>query len=480
MNSKIKDPIKVASILKSRGFECYAVGGIVRDFIITKKFNEVAEWDFCTNAKPEEVIEIFKKEKVKVIPTGVKHGTVTVVYNGKNYEITTYRSEGNYSDSRHPDNVEFLSNIKEDLSRRDFTINAMALDIVSGEFIDLFGGVEDIKNKLIKTVGNPNDRFKEDALRLMRACRFAAKLEFKIEENTLEAIKTNAHNIKNVSYERIRDEIIKIMLAKKPSIGVEYMRITGLLEIVLPELLQGYGVTQNIYHKYDVYYHNLMTCDLIQKFLENETDPKRVYRLKIGALLHDIAKPLSKNTIIENGIEMSTFHNHEIIGAGMTRKILKRLRFSNEDIDWISRLVRHHMFYYTDEWTDAAVRRFIRNVGLDLIPDLFILREADRLGSGKRSQNSLSLEKLSKRIQKIIEEQNAISLKDLKVNGYDIMGHLNISPGPKVGKILNSLLQIVIDDPSKNEKEILLKLAEEIYTSLDNETHVKNLTTKKN
>jgi len=465
-NANFEGIFEIAKMLKDKGFQCYIVGGIVRDLLLYKSINDDAEWDITTDAKPEEIVEIFSKKRIKVIPTGIKHGTVTVIYKGKMYEITTFRIDKDYKDGRHPSEVIFTSSIEEDLSRRDFTINAMAIDIIDEKFIDPFGGMSDLEKNIIRAVGNPEVRFYEDGLRLMRACRFAAKLDFTIEEKTLEAIKKNKENLKRVSIERIRDELIKMLIAKRTSVGIEYMRISGLLDIVLPELSNCYGVSQNIYHKYDVYTHSLITSDAVSKILGDVNDKKRIYRLKLAGLLHDIAKPITKNEVIDNGVDHSTFYNHEVIGASITKRIMRRLRFSNDDIEYVTRLVRHHMFYYTEEWTDSAVRRFMRNIGLDLLDDLFVLREADRIGSGKRQPGSVSISKLKARIQKIIEEENAISLKDLKINGYDIMNELGIKPGPTIGKILNSLLQIVIDDPSQNEKEKLLSLAKEIYNNL--------------
>lgn len=462
-NSSVEGAVVISKALIENGYECYAVGGVVRDLILYKRVPQSSDWDFATSATPDEVMKVFKSKKFKVIPTGIKHGTITVLYKDKEYQITTYRIDKDYSDFRHPSEVIFTRNIKEDLSRRDFTINAMALNLITGEFIDEFGGLQDLNDRLIRCVGDPDTRFNEDALRMLRACRFSAKLDFSIEVNTLNAISRNAHNITKISSERIRDEIIKMMLARRPSVGIEYMRKSNLLQYILPELQDCYGVNQNVYHKYDVYYHSLITCDTISQFLKEETNEKRIYRLKLAGLFHDIAKPITKQEIIENGMDLSTFYNHEVVGAGITKRILRRLRFSNEDIDYISRLVRHHMFYYTDDWTDSAVRRFMKNVGIDLLEDLFILREADRIASGKRKPGSVSIQKLKDRIMKIIEQENAITVKDLKVNGYDIMNTLGISPGPIVGKILNSLLQIVLDDPSKNEKDTLLELARKIY-----------------
>lgn len=464
--TSIEGPMVISMMLAESGHECYAVGGVVRDMILYRRIPEGSDWDFATSATPEEVMRIFSKKKFKVIPTGVKHGTVTVVYKGKEYQITTYRIDKEYLDLRHPSGVVFTRSIKEDLARRDFTINAMALNLVTGEFIDEFGGVEDLRRGVIRCVGDPFVRFREDALRMLRACRFAAKFHFKIEKNTFDAIAKNAQNIKEISVERVKDELVKMMLARRPSIGIEYMRKSGLLEHVLPELLECFGVTQNVYHKYDVYYHSLITCDTISLLTRDIDDEKRIYRLKFAGLLHDIAKPITKQKVIENGVDVSTFYNHDVVGAGVAKRILKRLRFSNEDIEYITRLIRHHMFYYTDEWTDSAVRRFMRNVGLDIVDDLFILREADRIGSGKREPGSVSIQKLKSRILKIVEEQNAITVKDLRVNGYDIMETLGIPPGPMVGKILNHLLQVVLEDPTKNERTTLLELAKKVYSEI--------------
>ncbi len=442
-----EDVFRIAEKFIKNNYKIYLVGGVIRDILLGREYNR-SEIDLATNAKPGEVKKIFKR----VIPTGIKHGTVTVIRNNVNFEITTFRLDGKYSDGRHPDEVEYATTIEEDLKRRDFTINAFAFDLQHQILIDLFNGLDDLKNKIIRTIGDPDERFREDGLRLMRAIRFASVLGFKIDENTYKSISKNIDMLRKVSMERIRDEFVKIIQSDKPSEGIELLRKTEVLRVIMPELLTGFGITQNKFHKYDVYYHNLFTCDVV---------PKENLAVRLAALLHDISKPYTKRIPEGKKCDEATFYNHEVIGAIVGKKILKRLKFSNAIIDKVTKLIKYHMFYYTDEWTDSAVRRFIRKIGLDLIPELFILRECDRIGSGKKDGNSYHLKKLQSHIDKILEEENAFSLKDLKVNGYDVMKIKNIPPSPNVGKILNYLLEIVLENPEKNKREELIKLIEE-------------------
>lgn len=447
-----KEIIEFAKIFHKNNFEIYLVGGAVRDHLLGIKN---MDFDFATDALPEDIMSIFKK----VVPVGIKHGTVIVLYKGFELEVTTFRIDGEYSDNRRPDNVIFVKSLKEDLIRRDFTINAFAWDIIKNRLVDEVNGVEDLKNGIIRAIGDPEKRFSEDALRMIRACRFASKLNFKIEDNTLSAMIKLNYLIKNISMERIRDELIKIMETKKPSIAFEYLRISGILEHILPELLKGYGVFQNRFHRYDVYYHNLYSCD---------AGPKDNYIVRFAALFHDIAKPQTKKgkkDDINNEEDNSenSFYNHEIIGEKIAGNILKRLKFSNDDIIKIKNLIRHHMFYYTDQWTDGAVRRFIRKVGLENIHDLFLLRDADRIGNGMKQGIPKAFIDFKDRIQKIIEEDNAFKISDLDINGNDIMENLNLTPGPIIGEILNHLLDIVLDHPELNKKEILIEEAKNYY-----------------
>lgn len=439
---------KVTTVLHKNGYQAWIVGGSVRDLLIGKT---AYDYDIATDARPEKVITIVKR----TIPTGIKHGTVTVLTDKNNIEVTTFRSDGKYSDARRPDSVRYSTSIQEDLSRRDFTINGIAYNPINDELIDPYDGREDIDAKLIRTIGDPVERFSEDGLRPFRACRFASQLGFSIEENTFSAISECLDTASLVSAERIRDEFIKIIRSEKPSTGIELLRESGLLNIFLPELLEGLNVKQNKYHRYDIYYHNLYSC--------NAAVPD--CQIRLAALFHDIGKYYAKQEV-EHGksCKKSVFYNHEIIGAAITRKIMRQLKFSNNDIKFITHLIRNHMFHYTNQWTDGAVRRFIRKVGFENIDALFELRKADRIGNGLKQGESNSVRKLKERINKVIEEENAITVKDLAVNGYDIMKEFSLKPGPIIGKILNKLLEEILDNPSKNSKATLLSIAREVFS----------------
>ena len=442
----IPAPIKeIAIILNTEGFQCFLVGGSVRDSIMgfTPK-----EYDIATNAKPEDVQRIFKY----TIPTGIKHGTILVILDDMQVEITTFRSDGNYSDGRHPDKVEYTASIEDDLPRRDLTINAMAYNVLDGNLIDMFDGMKDIKNKIVRSVGNPYERFTEDGLRIMRAIRFATKLNFNIEKETFEAICHSTGMLTSIAYERIREEFNGILISDNPFRGIELLRKTGILALIMPELMQGFGVAQNRFHKYDVYYHILHTIQAVEP-LETE---ELTLLVRLAALFHDIAKPMVQKKVSKQ--EEPVYYNHEVVGANVAKKIMKRLKYSNAEIDFVTLLVRQHMFYYQDEWTDGAVRRFMKAVGVENIKPLLKLREADRLGSGNRKdKESKAIPKLLARIDKIIEEENAITVKDLKINGNDLMQEFNLKPGPIVGKILNYLLDLILDEPSLNDKEKLME-----------------------
>ena len=427
--------VNIVKILKAQGAQAYLVGGCIRDSLLGK---EPEEWDITTSARPDEVMKLF----AKVIPTGIEYGTVTVMLPDGQYEVTTFRSDERYLDGRHPANVKFTDNIHKDLSRRDFTVNALAYDPLSDELIDDFAGQKDLKSKLIRSVGDPLERFSEDGLRPVRDCRFAAKLEFEIEKGTFAAIPGSLEVVKKVALERLHDELVKMLSADKPSIGFELMRKSGLLKLILPELEEGYGVEQPPqYHKYDVYWHSLYSCDAA---------PKNAVILRLAALLHDIGKPKCK--------EGYTFYNHDQVGAEMAENALKRLRFSGDDIKQVANLIRNHMFEYSSEWSDAAVRRFIRRIGgVENISGLFQLRRADARAMEREIESEYLIE-LQKRIDKFIAEENALDVSDLKADGNDVMQILNIPPGPKVGQVLNELLEKVLDDPKLNKREALLEL----------------------
>jgi len=436
--------------LKKAKFEAYIVGGCVRDFL---RGVDPEDWDVTTNAKPEEIQKVFPKNFYENNFLTVTVQVETENQKLKEIEITTYRTESKYSDKRHPDEVRFAKTLKEDLSRRDFTINAIALDIKKGKefaIIDYFEGQKDLKNKIIRAVGEPEARFNEDALRMMRAVRFATTFGFTIEIKTAEAIKKNAKNLAEISQERIRDEFVKIIMSENAADGIELLRVIGLLKFIMPEVEEGYKVAQNKHHIYDCYKHSVLALDYAAKKNFNKL-------VRIASLLHDVGKPRVK---AGEGAD-STFYNHEIVGAKMTEKILERLKFPRKELDKIVKLVRYHLFYYNvGEVTDSSVRRLVSKVGTEDMEELLQVRMADRIGSGVPKAEPYKLRHLKYTIEKV--SQDPISAKMLKINGNELMKLLDITPGPKVGKILDVLLCDVLEDPKKNTKEYLEKRAKEL------------------
>ena len=436
-----KEVKQVIDKLKGKSFEAYIVGGCLRDILLERV---PLDWDVTTSARPEEIQKIFKKSFYKN-----KFLTVTVQTDSRNsklkeVEVTTFRSEAKYTDKRHPDKVKFAKTLKEDLARRDFTVNAMAFDL-SGKIIDPFSGQKDLKEKIIRTVGSPNERFSEDSLRMMRAVRLAATLDFKIEQKTAEAVKKNAPWVQAVSKERVREEFLKVIMAEKASQGVEQLRKLGLLRYIIPELEEGYGVGQNKHHIYECYEHSLRSLDYAAKKGFNQY-------VRLASLLHDIAKPRTKR----GKGEKATFYGHEIVGAKMTAQILERLKFSKRDIEKVVKLVRYHLFYYNvDEVSESSVRRLVRQAGPESMEELLQVRMADRIGSGVPKAEPYKLRHLKYIIEKV--SQDPISVKRLKVGGGDIIKILKIQPGPKIGKILDILLGIVLADPGDNKKDFLEK-----------------------
>jgi len=418
---------KILQKLQNSGYEAYLVGGCVRDLLMNK---EPKDWDICTNAKPNQIQKLFLKSFYNN-----KFGTVTVL--PEKTEITTFRKEAKYSDKRHPDSIEFTDSIEEDLKRRDFTINAMAFD---GKKV--VNQTQDLEKKLIKTVGNPKDRFSEDALRMLRAVRFAVQLNFKIEEKTKQAIKKHYNLLKYIAKERIRDELIKIINSKNPYQGIMLLKELKLLKYIIPELETGIGIAQNKHHIYTVFEHAVLSLKNTRPGLE----------LRLAALFHDIAKPFAKKG---QGID-ATFYNHDILSAKWAVKILKRLRFTSEITKKISTLIRNHMFLSDPEKiTEAGVRRLIRRVKPKNIQDLINLRIADRLGSGVPKARPYRLRYFEYLIDKV--SRDPINVKMLKINGNNIMQILQIKPNPKIGLLLKALLNEVLDDPAKNNKKYLKK-----------------------
>ena len=455
---KIPDILKkMNKIFAQHGYKAYLVGGAVRDMLMGK---EPHDWDVTTDATPEQVMSIFRK----VIPTGIAHGTVTVHFMKNEIEVTTFRTESDYSDGRHPDKVEYTGNIEEDLSRRDFTINAIASYLGDGTITDPFHGRDDIKRKVIRTVGNPLERFSEDGLRPVRAVRFSAQLGFEIERETLKAISEPEilKKTSGISLERFRDELLKLMKAEKPSAGLKLMEESGILDIFIPEFKKCRGCIQGDfrgYHQFDVLDHLFYACD---------GAPASKQNVRLAALFHDIGKPDVKRVIPTPQGDQFTFYNHEAKSQQITKEILFRLKFSNAEIANICHLVVNHMFNYTQDWTDAAVRRFLAKIQAENLEDLYDLRLADIYGMnnapvrGQDSRTIALLNELKDRISKETEKNSVLSLKQLAVNGKDLMKN-GISAGKDLGFVLNQLLETVLEDPSQNEKEQLIKIALNIY-----------------
>lgn len=435
---------RVADTLESAGFEAYLVGGCVRDLIIGRS---PKDWDITTNATPEEIVELFEETY-----HNNDFGTVGVVTDAEDLrhkvvEVTPYRKESGYTDARRPDSVEFGVSLEEDLARRDFTVNAIAYRLKDEKLVDLYEGVGDIKQKRLQAVGTATERFKEDALRMMRAVRLAAELSFTIEAETLNAIAENAENLKNISKERIRDEFSRIIASATPMQGIIFLEKLGLLLYVLPELLEGIGIDQNQAHAFDVYEHLLRT-------LQHAADEQFSFEIRLAGLLHDIGKPASRRWSDEK--KDWTFYGHEVIGAKMTRKILKDLRFSKEISEAVEKLVRWHMFFSDpDQITLSAVRRTIRNVGEERIFDLLNLRICDRIGSGRPKAQPFRFRKYKSMVEEALRDP--ISVKMLKIDGGRIMELAGEKPGPKLGYTLHALLEEVLDDPKKNTAEYLEK-----------------------
>lgn len=449
-------PVYIKKIIKdiqASGYEAYIVGGCVRDILMAKT---PKDWDITTNALPEEMLKIFPGAKYENI-----FGTVLLPIRADKkggeekgeledvIEITTYRSEQGYSDRRHPDTIQFETKLDKDLERRDFTINALALDPNNPEkVIDLFGGQKDIKAKIIRAVGEPTDRFKEDALRMLRAIRFSSQLEFEIEPKTQRAIVKLAGSIKFVSKERIKDELVKILSSRKAYEGIMLLHDCKLLQYILPELEQGVDVKQDRHHIYPVFKHNLLALKCC---------PNKEWQVRLAALFHDIAKPKTRKII--GGI--ATFYNHEYVGAKMVERIMARLKFSAADQTRVVNLVKNHMFYYNvGEVTAASVRRLIVKVGRENLKDLIDIRIADRLGSGTPKAMPYKLRHLQYMMESV--QNDPVSVKMLKINGDDIIKFLLITPGPKIGALLDVLLSEVLDDPKLNNVTWLKKRVKEL------------------
>lgn len=431
------------------GFQSWVVGGAVRDALMGK---EPHDWDIATNATPEQVQKIF----ARTFPTGIAHGTVTVrTSRGNQYEVTTFRGDGSYSDGRRPDKVSFLNTIEEDLARRDFTVNAIAYDPSNEKFADPFKGLDDIQNGILRAVGNPVARFSEDGLRCLRAARFSATLGFTIHPDTLAAIPLALSSYRAVSVERIREEWLKTMLAPKPSTAFQVMLDYGMMNHIAPEFMTMAGCKQNRYHEHDVWGHTMAVMDSLPA-----NDPI----LRITGLMHDVAKPKTKCFCEER--QDYTFHDHDELGAEMTHEMFNRLRFSVEERTRVCHLVRHHILHYTPEWQDKAVRRWISRVTPDHIDSLFTLAMADIAGKGnaKTHMDVQVLHEFRERIRTLEESvPTPTGIRTLVINGSTLMKELGIPQGPQLGKILKALLEEVTDDPELNTEAILLEKAAALH-----------------
>ena len=448
ISMKINLPDFVQKILKKfleNGYEIYIAGGAIRDILMKKA---VHDWDFTTNATPKIILSLFPDSFYDN-----QFGTVGINHQSLIYEITTFRKEMGYSDARHPDKISWGKTIQEDLIRRDFTIDAMALT-PQMKIIDPHHGQDDIKKKIIKAVGNPEERFSEDALRMMRAVRIATQLGFSIEEKTFQAIKNNVKLLDKISAERIRDELLKLLSYPFAADGYLLLRNSGLAEKILPEVEAGFNVQQKSpgrHHTLDVGNHSLQS-------LKSSKSSNPILNLAI--LLHDVGKPTVAR-VQKDGV--ITFYNHEMVGASLARNIAKRLKFSKKQEEKLVTLVRWHQFSVDEKQTDKAIRRFIRNVGQENLEDILALRTADRLGGGAK-ETSWRMELFKKKLIEVQKEPFLVT--DLKIDGNDIMKTLKIHSGPLVGRFLNQLFEEVVDKKLKNEKKALLKRLKQIAKSL--------------
>jgi poly(A) polymerase/tRNA nucleotidyltransferase (CCA-adding enzyme) len=445
---KDKIPAEVLVVgreLVKKGHQAYLVGGCVRDLLLGRK---VKDWDITTSAKPEEILKIFPDSVYENdfgtvgVKTDSGEPTTEIV------EVTAFRKEGKYTDKRHPDEVVFAETLEDDLSRRDFTVNAFALEITKegvGELVDKFDGKSDLAERVMRTVGKAKDRFEEDALRLMRGVRLATEMDFQIELEMRQAMEKKSGLLEMISNERVRDELVKIVMCERAAAGIILLEEMDLLRHIIPELREGLGMGQNKHHIYTVFEHNVRALDYSAKSNYSLT-------VRLASLLHDVGKPKTKRGEGAN----CTFYNHDIVGAKIAVEILERLKFSKKIITDVAHLVRFHMFYYNvDEVSDAGVRRFINRVGPESVSDLIKVREADRIGSGVPKAVPYKLRHFLFMIEKV--KADPVSPKMLKVDGEIVMRLLSLKPGPKVGFILNILLEEVLDDPKRNVDTYLEK-----------------------
>lgn len=443
MHRSLKPLLPFAKRFREAGHQLYLVGGAVRNLQLGR---DPVDFDFATDATPEEVMTIFRR----VLPTGIQHGTVTVLFNREQYEVTTFRTESDYSDGRHPDSVAFAATIQEDLGRRDFTINAMALELPSGHLEDPYHGREDLRRGVIRAIGTPKDRFHEDGLRLLRAVRFAAQLDFRIVEPTFRAMRAEAGRLSTVARERVRDELEKSLLSDHPARALRLLRDAELLPYTIPELSETIGKSQGSDSDYDLFEHTVLVTQFVPPKLE----------LRLAALLHDVAKAW---TLTETEDGRLAFPEHDRLSAEVAEKRLRELRFPNKVVESVAHLVRHHMFGYSSEYGDAALRRMISRIGPEAVEELITLRRADVAGKRGTLVPVREMDELQDRLRTVLSEETALSRKELAVDGRDLMEEAGIPAGPALGQIIELLLEAVLDDPEMNDRDRLLTLARNLY-----------------
>lgn len=451
-----KEVATVGEALRAAGFESYLVGGCVRDLIIGLI---PKDWDITTNALPEQVQAVFSDSFYENdygtvgVKTGSEDESTAIV------EITPYRTESGYSDKRRPDKVEFGTSLLEDLARRDFTINAIALDDSKGHIVDPYKGQNDIKDKIVRAVGVPRERFDEDALRMLRAVRLVAELGFGIDGDTASAISDNSKHLSHVSRERVKDELVRILNSNQPMSALVLAQKLGILEFISADLIRGIGVEQNQAHSYDVFEHLMRT-------MQHAADKNWDFDIRLAGLFHDVSKPETRRWSDEK--KEWTFHGHEVVGSRVTKKALENLHFQRETINKVVKLVRWHMFFSDPEQiTLSAVRRMIKNVGEENIWDLLNLRICDRVGTGRPKEQPFRFRKYKAMVEQALRDP--ISVGMLKTDGAHIMGMFHVNPGPRIGWTLNALLEEVLDDSAKNTEEYLDKRTEELLKMLDEE-----------
>lgn len=448
-----KEISTIVETLEKAGFEAFLVGGCTRDLLLGRT---PKDWDITTNATPEDIIPLFPKTFYEN-----SYGTVGVVNESsederlKIVEVTPYRLESSYSDHRHPDEVKFSKTIEDDLKRRDFTINAIAVSLSKGaikDIVDLFDGLKDIKDKSIRSVGNSNDRFTEDALRMIRAVRLATELGFTINIDTEKAILSHGKLLEKISTERIRDELMRIIMSNSPKVGIELLDKLNLLQYIVPELLKAKNVSQNQAHAFDVWEHLLRT-------LQHAADKQWPLEIRLSALFHDISKPETKR--ISHETNQITFYGHEVVGSRVTKKILERMKFPQKTIEKVTKMVRWHMFFSdTETITLSAVRRMVVNVGRENIWDLMNIRICDRVGTGRPKENPYRLRKYKAMVEEALRDP--ISVNMLKIDGKGIMDVTHVTPGPKIGSVLHALLEEVLENPKLNTEEYLKNRSKEL------------------